>query len=104
MRVRRALQYDGRNSAQPKRGALSRFLPLLVQREGTNLPILRLTQPRQAIDLRVGAWSNTGFLISGGTRIRQRVPCCWKWHSSIPHSPTSLRLASRGNFIESRAS
>jgi len=68
----------------------------------TNLPELRLTEPKQATDLRVGAWSNTGSLISGGTHIRQRVPCCWKWHSSKPHKSTSLRLASCRSFFESR--
>ena len=33
----------------------------------TNLPLTRLTAPKQATDLRVGAWKSTGSLISGGT-------------------------------------
>src|SRR3972149_8930678 len=74
----------------------------LSHRERTHLPVLRLTEPKQATDLRGGAWSNTGSLISGGTHIRHRVPCCWKWHSSRLHSSTSRRLASRRSFFESR--
>ena len=70
--------------------------------ERTNLPILKLTAPKQTTDLRVGAWDSTGSLISGGTHIRHRVPCCWKWHSSRPDSSTSARLASRRSFFKSR--
>jgi hypothetical protein len=48
----------------------------------------------------VGAWINTGSLSSGGTHIRQRVPCCWKWHSSRLHSSTSRRLACCRSFLK----
>src|SRR5574340_1834082 len=70
--------------------------------ERTNLPLARLTAPKQATDFRVGACTNTGSLISGGTHIWHRVPCCWKWHSSTLHSATSRRLARRRSFFESR--
>ena len=46
------------------------------------MPVCTLTAPKQTTDLRVGAWSRTGSLISGGTHMRHRVPCCGKWHSS----------------------
>jgi len=48
----------------------------------TNCPVRKLIAPNRANDLRVGAWSTMGSLVSGGTHIRQRVPCYWKWHSS----------------------
>lgn len=70
--------------------------------ERTNLPVLKLTAPKQATDLRVGAWDNTGSLTSGDTYIRHRMPCCWKWHSSKLHSSMSVRLASRRSFFKSR--
>ena len=44
----------------------------------TNRPVRRLTPPKQATDLRVGACCKIESLISGGTHIRQREPCCWK--------------------------
>src|SRR6202158_3550349 len=68
----------------------------------TNLPVRRLTAPKQATDLRVGACCNTGSLISAGTHMRQREPCCWKWHSSRLHSSTSARLARRRSFFYRR--
>src|SRR5258708_2716938 len=71
-------------------------------RQRTSLPVRRLTEPKQATDLRVGACRSTGSLTSGGTHIRQRVPCCWKWHSSRLHSSTSRRLASRRSFFKRR--
>ena len=74
----------------------------LAHMERTHLPVLKLTAPKQATDLRVGAWFSTGSLISGGTHIRQRVPCCWKWHSSKLHSSTPRRRASRCSFFKSR--
>src|SRR5579859_3254618 len=43
-----------------------------------------------------------GSLISGGTHMRQREPCCWKWHSSRLHSSTSWRRARRWSFFYSR--
>src|SRR3989338_409652 len=70
--------------------------------ERTNLPVLKLTAPKQATDLRVGAWDSTGSLTSGGTHIRHRVPCCWKWHSSRLHNSMSARFASRRSFFKSR--
>src|SRR4030065_2770141 len=70
--------------------------------ERTNLPVLNITAPKQATDLRVGAWDSTGSLTSGGTHIRHRVPCCWKWHSSRLHNSMSARLASRRSFFKSR--
>ena len=45
---------------------------------GTNWPVSRLTAPKQATDLRVGACRRIGSLISGATHMRQREPCCWK--------------------------
>ena len=44
----------------------------------TNWPVSKLTAPKQATDFRVGAWRSIGSLISGGTHMRQREPCCWK--------------------------
>ena len=41
-----------------------------------NLPVRKLTAPKQATDLRVGAWRKIGSLISGATHMRQREPCC----------------------------
>jgi len=38
----------------------------LSHRARTNFPLLRMTAPKQATDLRVGAWNNTGTLTSGG--------------------------------------
>src|ERR1700674_920014 len=68
----------------------------------TNLPVPRLTAPKQATDLRVGACSRMGSLISGATHIRQREPCCWKWHSSKLHSSRSFLLAQRRSFFYRR--
>src|SRR6266849_4877563 len=70
--------------------------------ERTNFPVCGRTAPKQATDLRVGAWMSTGSLISWGTHMRVRVPCCWKWHSSKLHSSTSVRLASRRSFFKRR--
>ena len=64
-----------------------------------NLPVPKFTAPKQATDLRVGACCNTGSLISEGTHMRQREPCCWKWHSSKLHNSTSARRASRCSFF-----
>jgi hypothetical protein len=44
----------------------------------TNCPVSKLTAPKQATDFRVGACRRIGSLISGGTHMRQREPCCWK--------------------------
>ena len=68
----------------------------------TNVPVRKLTAPKQATDLRVDAWSRTGSLISGGTHIRQRVPCCWKWHSSTLQSATPRRRARRCSVFTRR--
>lgn len=68
--------------------------------ERMNLPVRKLTAPKQATDLRVGAWRRTGSLISGGTHIRHRVPCCWKWHSSTLQSSTPRRRARRCSFFK----
>ncbi len=65
-----------------------------------NFPVSKLTAPKQAIDLRVGAWVSTGSLTSGGIHIRQRVPCCWKWHSSKLHSSRSFLFARRRSFFK----
>lgn len=65
-----------------------------------NFPLSMLTAPKQAIDLRVDAWVSTGSLTSGGIHIRQRVPCCWKWHSSWLHSSISCRFAKRRSFFK----
>src|SRR5579859_2031953 len=68
----------------------------------TKRPVLKLTAPKHATDLRVGACSSTGSWISGATHMRQRDPCCWKWHSSRLHSSMSSRLASRCSFFYRR--
>jgi hypothetical protein len=65
----------------------------------TNRAVLKLTAPKHATDLRVGACSSTGSWISGATHRRQRDPCCWKWHSSRLHSSMSSRPASRRSFF-----
>ena len=65
-----------------------------------NFPVSKLTAPKQAIDLRVGAWVRTGSLTSGAIHIRHRVPCCWKWHSSKLHSSRSPRFARRRSFFK----
>src|SRR4029077_14793973 len=74
----------------------------VAHRERTNVPVLKLTAPKQATDLRVDAWSRTGSLISGGTHMRHRVPCCWKWHSSTLQSSTPRRRARRRSFFKRR--
>src|SRR3970282_1969795 len=58
-----------------------------------------LPAPKQATDWRVGACKSTGSLISGGTHMRQRVPCCWKWHSSKLHRSILGLRASRRSFF-----
>src|SRR5471030_236898 len=68
----------------------------------TKRPVLRLTAPKHATDLRVGACINTGSRTSGATHMRQRDPCCWKWHSSRLHNSTSSRFARRRSFFYSR--
>jgi len=74
----------------------------VVHRERMNLPVGKLTAPKHATDLRAGAWSRTGSLISGGTHMRHRVPCCWKWHSSTLQSSTPRRRARRCSFLKRR--
>ena len=63
------------------------------------LTVLRLTAPKHATDLRVGACCRMGSLISGAIHIRQREPCCWKWHSSRLQSSMSARRARRRSFF-----
>ena len=65
----------------------------------TNCPCRRFTAPNKATDFRVGAWSNTGSVFSGGTHITARVPCCWKWHSSKLHKSTPGSRTSRRSFF-----
>src|SRR5512140_1386255 len=74
----------------------------VTHRERMNLPGRKLTAPKHATDLRVGAWSRTGSLISGGTHMRHRGPCCWKWHSSTLQSSTPRRRARRCSFFKRR--
>ena len=45
-------------------------------------PVFARTAPNKAMLFLVGACCNTGSFSSGGIHILQRVPCCWKWHSS----------------------
>src|SRR5512134_2337517 len=66
----------------------------------TSMPVRRPTAPKHATDLRVGAWSTTGSFSSGGTHMRQRVPCCWKWHSSELHRSTLGSTARRRSFFK----
>src|SRR6266481_7591281 len=47
-----------------------------VSRLNTNRPSRKRTAPKYPTHLRVGAWSRTGSLISGGIHMRQREPCC----------------------------
>ena len=66
----------------------------------TSLPWRTCTAPNTPCFLRVGAWSSTGSLISGGIHILCREPCCWKWHSSSnQRSMFSLRHNSLSFFI-----
>lgn len=65
----------------------------------TCLPFFVITAPNKATDLRVGALSTIGSLSSGGTHIRYRVPCCWKWHSSKLHKSISSFLARMRSFF-----
>jgi hypothetical protein len=74
----------------------------VAHREWMNVPVRKLTAPTQATDLRVGAWSRIGSLISGGTHRRHRVPCCWKWHSSTLQSATPRRRARRCSVFTRR--
>lgn len=66
----------------------------------TNLPVRTLAAPKHATDLRVGACSRTGSLSSGGIHMRQRVPCCWKWHSSELHRSILGSAARRRSFFK----
>src|SRR6266446_270901 len=66
----------------------------------TSLPVPTLTAPKQATDLRVGACSTIGSVCSGGTHMRQRVPCCWKWHSSELHRSTLRSATRRRSFFK----
>src|SRR6267142_5853394 len=52
--------------------------------------------------LRVGACRHTGSRISGATHIRQRLPCCWKWTSSIAHRSILFPAARRWSFFYRR--
>src|ERR1019366_6083932 len=54
------------------------------------------------MSLRVGAWRQTGSRISGGTHMRHRLPCCWKWTSSSAQRSTLWSTASRWGFFYSR--
>jgi hypothetical protein len=74
----------------------------VAHRERTNVPVLKLIAPKQATDLPIGTWNRTGSLISGGTHTRQRVPCCWKWHSSTLQSSTPRRRARRCKIFKHR--
>src|ERR1700687_1355132 len=74
----------------------------MSQNMRTKVPVAKFTAPKQATDLRVGACCSTGSLISGGPHIRQREPCCWKWHSSRLHSSTPGQLARWRSFFYRR--
>src|SRR5271165_1864540 len=54
------------------------------------------------MSLRVGAWRQTGSRTSGGTHMRHRLPCCWKWTSSSAQRSTSGSTASRRSFFYRR--
>ncbi len=69
--------------------------------DASNLSLRRLTAPKQEIDSRADAWLTTGSLSSDGTHMRQRVPCCWKWHSLRLDSSTSSGLARNFSFFNS---
>src|ERR1017187_10799730 len=40
-----------------------------------------------------------GSLVSGGTHIRHRDPCCWKWTSSVAHRSISSPCFSAWSFF-----
>jgi len=69
-------------------------------RRKTHFPSRNRTAPKYPTLRRVGWWSNTGSLISGGTHIRHREPCCWKRTSSIAQRSTALSLARRRVFFK----
>ena len=69
-------------------------------RRNTHFPSRSRTAPKYPTPRRVGWWSNTGSLISGGTHMRQREPCCWKRTSSIAQRSMALSLASRRVFFK----
>ncbi len=68
-------------------------------RRKTHFPSRRRTAPKYPTLRRVGWWSNTGSLVSGGTHIRHLEPCCWKRASSRAHRSTASSLASRRVFF-----
>jgi hypothetical protein len=80
--------------------ALQKALKGFGSKAVTNLPVRKLTAPKHATDLRVGACSKIGSFSSGGTHMRQRVPCCWKWHSSELHRSTLGSAARRRSFFK----
>ena len=41
-------------------------------------------------------------MTSGGTHLRVRVPCCWKWHSSRLQSSIPSILFNRRSFLKGR--
>src|ERR1700730_518325 len=63
-------------------------LNLPVSRRNTKRPSRKRTAPKYPTLLRVGAWSRTGSLISGGIHMRQREPCCGKCTSSVGQRST----------------
>ena len=75
-------------------------LNFFSSRRNTHFPSRSRTAPKYPTPWWVGWWSNTGSLISGGTHMRQREPCCWKRTSSMAQRSTALSLASRRVFFK----
>src|SRR3954447_12285506 len=96
--MRRPVRMAGRRQSRRKR---KKLIPLNLSssRRNTKRPSRNRTAPKYPTLLRVGACSRTGSLISGGTPLRQREPCCWKCTSSVDHRSTELsRISVRSSF------
>ena len=65
----------------------------------TRRPSWLETAPKTATALRVGACKTMGSLSSGGTHIKHREPCCWKWHSSSNQRSIMGLWAKRWSFF-----
>lgn len=63
-------------------------------------PSASLTAPIMAMFFRVGACRTLGSRSSGGTHMAQRVPCCWKWHSSSNHTSTHPLWVNRRSLLK----
>lgn len=69
-------RFDGRRAMSVRKKSPNFTASNLGENCVTSCPFVRLTAPNRATDFRVGACSSMGSVSSGGTHIRQRVPCC----------------------------